>query len=36
MKNSLIMNNTYYTGANLPPQLNTPSALKKIKKIKVF
>ena len=37
MKNSLIINNTYYSGGGLPPQLNTPSALKKeTKKIKLF
>lgn len=36
MKNSLIIKNSYYSGANLPPQLNTPSALKNNKKIKVF
>lgn len=36
MKNSLIISNNYYSGANLPPQLNTPSALKKEKKIRVF
>jgi len=27
MKNALIINNTYYSGGGLPPQLNTPSAL---------
>jgi hypothetical protein len=37
MKNSLIVNSTYYSGGGLPPQLNTPSALKKeTKKIKLF
>lgn len=36
MKNSVIINISYYSGGGLPPQLNTPSALKKEKKIKLF
>lgn len=36
MNNSMIINNTYYSGKGLPPQLNTPSALKKEKNIKIF
>lgn len=34
----MIINNSYYSGKGLPPQLNTPSALKKLKKekIKIF
>jgi hypothetical protein len=30
-----IINGTYYYGKNLPPQLNTPSAIK-VKKNKIF
>ena len=36
MKNIKIINNTYYSGVNLPPQLNTPSLIKKPLKIKIF
>jgi len=36
MNNSHIINNTYYSGGNLPPQLNTPSIFKEKKKNKVF
>lgn len=36
MKNKLIIKNNYYSGANLPPQLNTPSPLKKESKVKYF
>lgn len=36
MNYTQIINNTYYSGSNLPPQLNTPSAFKKIKKTKYF
>jgi len=36
MKNSLIINGTYKSGGGLPPQINTPSALKKEKPFKVF
>ncbi len=28
MNNLDIINNTYYSGSGLPPQINTPSALK--------
>ena len=34
--NSMIINGTYYSGKGLPPQLNTPSALKPEKKKKIF
>lgn len=36
MKNSMIIKNSYYSGGNLPPQLNTPSALKDNRKKKLF
>ncbi len=36
MKNKLIIDNKYYSGANLPPQLNTPSSFKKELKFKYF
>jgi len=36
MKNSEIINGTYYYGKNMPPQINTPSAIKIPVKIKVF
>ena len=36
MKNKLIIEGTYSSGANLPPQLNTPSAFKKPLIIKYF
>lgn len=36
MNNSMIINGTYYSGKGLPPQLNTPSALKPEKKKKIF
>jgi len=36
MKNKLIIEGTYPSGANLPPQLNTPSAFKKPLKVKYF
>jgi hypothetical protein len=36
MKNIKIIEGTYYYGKYLPPQLNTPSAIKKPIKIKVF
>jgi hypothetical protein len=35
IKNEDIIKGTYYYGKNLPPQLNTPSALK-ISKNKIF
>jgi len=34
--NNSIINGSYYIGKGLPPQLNTPSALKKEKKVKLF
>jgi hypothetical protein len=36
MKNSEIIKGDYYSGTNLPPQLNTPSAIKKPIKIRIF
>ena len=36
MNNSEIINNSYYYGIKLPPQINTPSLFKKPKKIRLF
>lgn len=37
MNNSNIINNSYYSGYGLAPQINTPSAFKKKEtKIKIF